>query len=251
MSTQIDSETPTPLTEKDLKIPILLLLAQAQIQGIAALSTPQIRDAVTRSVVASPADLETTSSGEVRIERMARNLVSSHKVLEKEGLAKNENGLTSITPEGERKLVEFFVMAMQGETEEDGIDVPDSFEDLPSLSESELVAPALMEMVKAHINGSGPVSTAKLISGISDNVPMGKADKEVLSSGGLRGNRIIYNLRSHKKLTSNGFATSTPDGFEIAEKGWSHLLGSYLSLINDIKPAPDFSLPVSRKSKLS
>lgn len=240
-----NSESNTPLTEKDLIIPILLVLSKAQQQGLPGLSTPQIRDLVVKAVVPSQADLEVVSSGEVRVERLARNAISSHKALEKKGYALTSNGLTSITFEGQKKLVEFFVLAMQGEAEEDGIEVPSDFDSEP-LTESVLVAPALMELVKAHINGSGPVSIAKLISGISSNVTMSKEDKEKIGSGDVRGERLIRNLKSHKTLVKKGLATESVDGLEIADEGWKLLLNAYL----DIIPTPDFSVPVARKPKI-
>lgn len=241
-----NSETSGPITEKDLLIPILLVLAQAQHQGLSGLSTPQIRDAVVKAVTPSPTDLEVLGSGEVRVERLTRNAISSHKALEKKGYAETQNGSTSITLDGQKKLVEFFVLAMQGEVSEEGVEVPSDFDDLPGLTESELVAPALMELVKAHINGSGPVSTAKLISGISTNVPMGKEDKERVASGDVRGERLIRNLKSHKTLVKKGFALESTDGLTIADEGWKHLLGAYL----EITPSPDFSAPVARKPKI-
>lgn len=239
-----ENSTNTAIAEKDLIIPILLVLAHAKNQKLEGLATPQIRDAVTRAMVASPDDLKVTSSGEVRLERQARNAISSHKTLQKKGFAEMQDGLTHITLEGQKKLVEFFVLAMQGEAQEEGIDVPSDFNDLPTLSEGELVAPALMELVKAEINGSGPVSTAKLITGIQENVPMGKSDMEKIPSGDVRNERLIRNLKSHKTLVSKGYATEMPEGLKIAQGGWEHLLSVYL----EITPSPDFTSSVPRKS---
>jgi hypothetical protein len=255
MSTETTSlaPAPAPVSEKALVLPILLVLAQAKAQTLPGLSTAQIRDTITSRLVASPADLETTSSGEVRLERMVRNAISSHKALERAGLAETREGLTSITNAGERHLALAFVSAMRKDpnapVDPDAV-IDDEIEDLPPLpplSEGDLVFPALMELAAAEEKGDGPVSTGQLLMGIRVNVPFGAADIERVGSGDIRVERLVRNLRSHKSLVSRGYATESEGGLEIAEDGWKYLVSTYVEMLQEHQPAPDFSLPVVRR----
>jgi len=156
--------------------------------------------------------------------------------------------VTSITPEGEKQIVEFYIRMWHGDEpqEASSVKVPIVVEDAPKVSESDLVAPALIELAKAAINESGPVSTAQLISGITASMPWSPHDMSTIESGDIRAERLIRNLKSHKKLINLGYAQQEEQGLTITSAGWAHLYESFMEVSES---SYDFSTPARRRPK--
>ena len=86
-----------------------------------------------------------------------------------------------------------------------------------SLSEHQLIVPALIAMVKQK---DGYISTTNLINEISSQFELDGVDlTPLLNRNDEKYTQIVRNLKSHKTFHKNGYAVEENEGFRITSDG--------------------------------
>jgi hypothetical protein len=84
------------------------------------------------------------------------------------------------------------------------------------LSESQLVAPALIAMY----NAGGSIQTTDLIAAIASEFTLDGVDLQpLLNRNDEKYTQIVRNLKSHKKLSGLDYAIEIPGGFRLTQDG--------------------------------
>ena len=247
------------LKSKDLILPSLLVLAQAERLGLGPVSSVQLENALRPVMALSEADMATTASDNVsRFSRKLRNMVSSHQTLINAGLVKQavveedeSRVYVRITRKGQAQLFDH-MLGMMSDTAP-AIDkllesdpAPQVVEGLARVSERSLVDVALLVLAQTQAaNDNKPVSTTLLRRAIKalPTLQVSPEDTEVLA--GRKDTKIDQILRnllgSHKTLTRNRWARETESGLSITQGGKVRMLDCLLSNF----PAPPLSQTVS------
>lgn len=85
-----------------------------------------------------------------------------------------------------------------------------------SLSESQLVVPALIAMY----NAGGSIQTSDLIDEIAGQFVLDNIDLQpLLNRNDEKYTQIVRNLKSHKTLSDLGYAREIDGGFELTQAG--------------------------------
>ena len=241
-----------PLKSKELVIPSLLVLAQAERLGLGPVSSAQLENALRPVLPLSAADKESTPSDNMsRFGRKVRNLVSSHQTLLNAGLVKQavaEEGdsrvYVRITPKGQALLFDH-MLGMMSDTAPavdkllENEPAPRVVEGAPRALERSLVDVALLVLAQTQaINGNKPVSTTLLRRAVKALPTLQVAPEDTAVLAGRKDTKIDQILRnllgSHKTLTKNRWARETESGLSITRRGKVRMLEVFLSQF----PAP-------------
>lgn len=227
----------TQVREDELKIPALLVLAQAQRAKIKGITRGELADALESISLLSEADREVTGGDRIsRFRRQVFNLIS-HGTLEKEKLVVGamtelDKGpaqrLLSITPEGRARLAK---VAMAG------LGMPTAARPPASATsrtlEKAIAMPALYVLanLEAAMECAVPMTTFR--TALRSVLPKSPEDLAVLKNrSDTRIDQVIRNLISHNTLEREGWVKRDTDGLSMTTAGYSALL-DYL-----IKPFP-------------
>lgn len=268
-----DPSSQDPIRSRDLVLPSLLVLAQAEQLGLGPLTSGQLENALRPAMPLTSADTESTpASRGTRFGRTVRNLVSSHQTLMNLGLARqavteddNVRVSLEITPKGQERLFDHLMgmMTMDASTldalmaEKPVLRV---VEDAPRTRERDLVDVALIVLAQIQASNDGkPVSNVLLRRGIKamPGLAVSPEDlKPMKSETTPRLDRVLYNLTgSHKTLTKNRWARETSEGLSLTRRGKRHLLGFLLSSFPappiqpaPAQPAPEAEAPTRRRA---
>lgn len=227
-----------PAEEKDLVVPMLLVMAQADRSGQAPLSTFQIHEALKDSFEMSDKDEEVVRREKVTRFRRTIDNVIAHDLLTRDGLAKKEpreqGGYNwSITPRGRAYLLDFML--------EPKDPLPDGEMRVLStgerLLENVVAFYMLVRLAELQKDNKKAVPIPQLRKDIKSSLPLSVQDLAPLKNRtDTKIDQIVRNIISHNTLTKNGWATRTEKGLVITVKGKGHVLDHLL----DVFPPIDF-----------
>lgn len=232
-----------PIRSKDIVMPSLLVLAQAQRAGVEALLPIEIRKALEPVMVLSPADKERQPDRETRFGRTIRNALVSHRVLEREGLSQaicKHGDLRlrfKITEKGEAELA-WHMLPMLKEAFPNLLDavkeerVPTTAEGVVRASESDANMVNMVLLVTALLqdaNGMKPVNTTH-VRRATKALPFLRVAPEDVQPSASRKNEIKLDqvlrnmVGSNDKLKKLGLVERTKEGTTLTNKGMQRLL---------------------------
>lgn len=226
---------------QDLVIPALLALAQANQLSAGPLTSTQIKKTLAPAIVQSPADREKTSADDVdRFGRSIRNLVSSHSVLVRMGVAKSVRQERSththleITPRGISTLCDAMLPllaetmpSLESLSNEDQI--LSVRPEAPRATERSLLNLSLLMLAQLQSANAGkPITTTLLRRAVKGLHVLSVSPEDIEVLPGRKDTRIDQVLRnlfgSNDTLAKSGLATRSEKGLAITSKGKAHLL---------------------------
>ena len=231
------------LRTRDVMMPALLVLAQADRIGAEGVTSAQVEQALESALPLSSMDREKQEGRSSRFSRTVRNTIVSHQTLEKQGLARRlraseANPLVRlrITAKGQSLLCDHMLDMLSEslptlESLAASEPTPRVVEGAARMGEAELVNLAVLVLALAQkANEDRPVGTTLLRRAIKTRLQVSPEDAQVLA--GRRDTKIDQILRnllgSHDALTRFRFATRNEEGLAITAKGKAHLLNTVL-----------------------
>jgi hypothetical protein len=226
--------------EKDLILPALMVLAQAEKVGHGAVSSFQLYAALRQALVLSDDDHEATpgARGVSRFRRTVYNMVSHNTLIENRLATYSPKGF-KITKRGKAMLLDI----MLGPTREiDHSEPPVATENAARVFEDSVAFRMLIRLAELQ-KGPGvskPISMTKLRREVKASLPMSEEDLGALKNRtDTRIDQIIRNVVSHDTLTRPGYARydQVKGGLSITATGKSFVLDQII----DVVPAPNFA----------
>ena len=228
-----------PVQERDLIVPMLLVLAQADRQDHGPVTTFQMHSALKQIFAMSEEDEEVVRvrgvQGEhvTRFMRTVRNVIS-HDGLTRDGLAKRTPEGLTITPEGRAHLLGFLL--------EPKDPLPNGemrvLTDGERILENAIAFRMLVRLAELQKDNKTPVATSQLRKDLKSSFPLSVQDLAPLKNrSDTKIDQIARNVVSHNTLTKNSWATRSEKGFVISNAGKAYVLDTLL----DVIPSPDFS----------
>ena len=219
--------------ERDLVVPILLVLAQAERHKHGPVSTFQLHTVLKQIIALSAADQEIVKRENVtRFQRTVQNVISHDLLTSEKLVVRNDNGWT-ITPRGRAHLLD---QLFQETKELDGQARVD-FDSKTRLVENIVSFHMLVRLAELQRGNSRPVSITQLRKGVKKSIPLSASDLRPLKNRqDCKIDQIVRNVISHNTLTKNGYVTRSEKGLVITIAGKAHVLDNLLEAF----PAPDF-----------
>ena len=231
-----------PVQERDLVIPILLVLAQAERQNHGPVSTFQLHTVLKQIVELSDADQEIVKRENVtRFQRTVQNVISHDLLTSEKLVVRNENGWT-ITPRGRAHLLD----ALFEETREPDSQARVDFDSKTRIVESIVAFHMLVRLAELQRGNNKPVSITQLRKDVKNSIPLSASDLRPLKNRqDCKIDQIVRNVISHNTLTKNGHATRSEKGLVITIAGKAHVLDNLLEAF----PSPDFGFLLVKENE--
>jgi hypothetical protein len=227
--------------KSDLIVPVLLIMAKAELMGHPSITTHDLRVALKDIVVPSGEDLEKTPGDDVsRIDRSVRNLISHNDLvnlgLVKVGKAKSgtSRATLSLTTKGRDYLLNKWISSVDLKNE----NIIVSEESPRQGFESNIASLALIVVASLEAETGKPVSTTDLREAIKVALPTVHPDdlkpKNENQPWETPLDRAVRNLISHNTLSKKGFIKRVDKGIKLTAAGRKEVLSSFLDLVPDL-----------------
>lgn len=228
--------------ERDLVVPILLVLAQAEREQCGPVTTFQLHTSLRQIVNLSDADKEVVRRDSVtRFQRTLQNVISHDLLTAEKFVARKDNGWV-ITQRGQAHLLGYL---FEDAKEMDSVARVD-FAKKTRVVESIVAFHMLVRLAELQRNNKRPVSTTQLRLDVKSSLPLSIADLDPLKSRtDKKIDQIARNVISHNTLTKNGLATRSEKGLVITLAGKAHVLDRMLESF----PKPDFSFLIAKEKE--
>ena len=231
-----------PVEERDLVVPMLLIMAQADRKNHGPVSTFQFTTVLKNLFVMSEEDDKIVKRDNVtRFQRTLQNVISHDLLTANKYATRKDNGWV-ITPKGRAHLLNYLLEPKEP--------LPGNemrvIDGGPRVLETTIAFYMLVRLSELQKDNTIPVTTAQLRRDIKSSLPLSVEDLAPLKNRpDTKIDQVVRNIVSHNTLTKEGYCTRSKKGLVITQKGKVKVLNNLL----EVFPAPDFGFLLSQESQ--